>query len=204
MSDAPDTAAELPADDEPARRRVAPYIALVVAIVLAGLFVVLASGKSGSDDKAGVIDSPLLDRPAPSVRGTTIDGEPFDLSRRKGSWVVINVFNSDCAPCKAEHVELLTFVSQQSTLGVLGAEMYTIAQPPDTEETARAFFAERGGDWPVLLDEDGTLSVAFGVAQVPETFIVDPDGYVRVRWAGPIDAVTLAALVQQERLAYSG
>ena len=83
MSDAPDTAAELPADDEPARRRVAPYIALVVAVVLAGLFVVLANGKSGSDDKAGVIDSPLLDRPAPSVVGVTTGGHPFATWRHR-------------------------------------------------------------------------------------------------------------------------
>ena len=184
-------------------RRVAPFIALAVAVVLAGLFVVLANGKSGSDDKAGVIDSPLLNQPAPSVRGTTVDGQQFDLSRRKGSWVVINIFNSDCAPCKAEHADLRMFVSQQSTLGANGAELYTIAQG-DTKEKVEAFFAERGGEWPVLLDEDGTISVAFGAAQVPETFIIDPDGYVRVRWAGPIDAVTLASLVQQVRLAYYG
>lgn len=189
--------------DAIARRRVAPYIALAVAVVLAGLFVVLANGKAGTDDKAGIVDSPLLDRPAPSVKGVTTAGQPLDLSRRKGSWVVVNIFNSDCAPCKAEHADLRMFVSQQSTLGALGAELYTIAQG-DTKEKVDAFFAERGGDWPVLLDEDGTISVAFGVAQVPETFIIDPDGYVRLRWAGPIDAVTLAALVQQERLAYAG
>jgi len=201
MSDAVDTVDD--AGDEPARRRVAPFIALAVAVVLAGLFVVLANGKSGSDDKSGVVDSPLLNKPAPSVKGVSTAGQQLDLSRRKGSWVVVNVFNSDCAPCKAEHVELRLFVSQQSTLGPNGAELYTIAQG-DTKEKVDAFFAERGGDWPVLLDEDGTLSVAFGVAQVPETFIIDPDGYVRLRWAGPIDAVTLAALVQQQRLAYYG
>lgn len=189
--------------DALARRRVAPYIALAVAVVLAGLFVVLANGKAGTDDTAGIVDSPLLDRPAPSVKGVTTAGQQLDLSRRKGSWVVVNIFNSDCAPCKAEHADLRMFVSQQSTLGALGAELYTIAQG-DTKEKVDAFFAERGGDWPVLLDEDGTISVAFGVAQVPETFIIDPDGYVRLRWAGPIDAVTLAALVQQERLAYAG
>ncbi len=146
--------------DALARRRVAPYIALAVAVVLAGLFVVLANGKAGTDDTAGIVDSPLLDRPAPSVKGVTTAGQQLDLSRRKGSWVVVNIFNSDCAPCKAEHADLRMFVSQQSTLGALGAELYTIAQG-DTKEKVDAFFAERGGDWPVLLDEDGTISVAW-------------------------------------------
>ena len=203
MSDATDPAAEAMIDAAPRRRPVAPFVALAVAAVLGGLFWVLASSDSGTDDKVGLVASPLLDRPAPSVRGTTADGEVFDLSRRKGSWVVVNIFNSDCVPCKAEHPELLAFVAQQSTLPPeLAAELYTVAQPPDTVESVNAFFAERGGDWPVVIDEDGTLTVAFGVAQVPETFIIDPDGFVRVRWAGAIDAITLANLVQQERNAY--
>ena len=67
----------------------------------------------------------------------------------------------------------------------------------------RAFFDKREGDWPVVRDDDGGINVSFGVAQVPETFIIDPDGVVRMRWAGPIDAETLASLVQQEREAYA-
>ena len=36
---------------------------------------------------------------------TTLDDESFDLARRKGSWVVLNFFNSTCVPCVAEHPE---------------------------------------------------------------------------------------------------
>ena len=185
----------------PSRRRIAPIIALVVAAVLGGLFWVLAASKSGVDDKAGLVASPLIDRPAPAVRSTTVDDEVFDLARRKGSWVVVNFFNSDCVPCKAEHPELLKFVQQQATFPE-GAEFYTFVQPPNSDADIRAFFAVRGGDWPVIRDDDGRINVAFGVAQVPETFIIDPDGVVRVRWAGEIDAVTLSQLVQQQRDLY--
>ena len=34
----------------------------------------------------------------------------------------------------------------------------------------------------ILLDDDGAINVDFGVAQVPETFIIDPNGVVRLRW----------------------
>ena len=184
-----------------ARRRYAPIIALVVAAVLGGLFWVLATSDSGPTDKAGVIDSPQVGRPAPSVRGETLDGEPFDLSRRKGSWVVLNFFWSGCLPCKAEHPQLVEFVAQQATFAD-GAEFYTIAQDIDKVADIRDFFAQRGGDWPVLRDENGAIFVSFGVAQVPETFIIDPNGIVRVRWAGEIDAITLSQLVQQQRLLF--
>ena len=185
----------------PSRRRVAPFIVLGVAAVLAGLFWILAASKSGTDDKVGLVDSPLIGRPAPSVRSTTIDDEPFDLARRKGSWVVINFFNSTCVPCIAEHPDLMAFVAQQATFAD-GAEFYSFVQPPNSDDDIHAFFAERGGDWPVIRDDDGRLNVAFGVAQVPETFIIDPSGVVRVRWAGQIDAVTLSQLVQQQRDLY--
>ena len=190
-------------DSEVNRRRVAPMIVLVVAAVLGGLFWVLAASDSGSPSEVGLIDSPLIGRPAPAVRSTTIDDEPFDLARRKGSWVVVNFFNSTCVPCKAEHPALLEFVAQQATFDD-GAEFYTFVQPPDNDDDIRAFFAQRGGDWPVVRDDDGRINVAFGVSQVPETFVIDPDGVVRVRWAGEIDANTLSLLVQQQRATYGG
>ena len=183
------------------RRRIAPIIVLVVAAVLGGLFWVLAASDSGSPDEVGLVDSPLIGRAAPSVRSTTIDDESFDLARRKGSWVVINFFNSTCVPCKAEHPALVEFVAQQATFDD-GAEFFTFVQPPDDDDDIRAFFAERGGNWPVVRDDDGRINVAFGVSQVPETFIIDPDGVVRVRWAGEINADILSQLVQQQRAAY--
>jgi len=180
---------------------VAPFIVLAVAAVIGGLFWILAASKSGTDDKVGLVESPLIDKPAPSVRSTTIEDEPFDLARRKGSWVVVNFFNSSCVPCIAEHGDLMAFVDQQATFAD-GAEFYSFVQPPNSDEDIRAFFDERGGDWPVIRDDDGAINVAFGVAQVPETFIIDPSGVVRVRWAGQIDAVTLSQLVQQQRDLY--
>ena len=36
-------------------------------------------------------------------------------------------------------------------------------------DDARAFFADRGGDWPVIDDPENSIGVAYGVAQVPET-----------------------------------
>ena len=92
-----------PAASEVPSRRLAPFVALAVALVLAGLFVVLAGSDGGGGDS---VESFLIGRPAPSVVSTTLDDEPFDLSRRKGSWVVINFFDPSCVPCVAEHPEL--------------------------------------------------------------------------------------------------
>jgi cytochrome c biogenesis protein CcmG/thiol:disulfide interchange protein DsbE len=185
-------------------RRIAPFVVLAVAVVMAALFFVLASGTSGPDDEVGIIDSPLLGRAAPTVRSTTLDEEQFDLARRKGSWVVINFFNSTCAPCRAEHPALVEFAEQQKAFGADGAELYTMLQINDDIDDVKQFFLTRGGDWPIVRDDEGTTNVAFGVALVPETFIIAPDGTVVLRWAGQIDADTLSRLVQQQREMYAG
>jgi cytochrome c biogenesis protein CcmG/thiol:disulfide interchange protein DsbE len=180
---------------EVARRpKLAPVVTLAVAAVMAGLLWVLASG---GDDSTSA-SSFLIGRSAPAVVTETIDGEPFDLSRRKGSWVVLNFFQSSCAPCKAEHPELLTFVDQQRSLPG-GAEFYTIVFDERSLDDVRRFFAERGGDWPILLDEQGSISVSFGVPKVPETWIIDPNGVVMRRYAGMVAADQLAGDLQQLR-----
>jgi len=186
----------------PARRRVAPFVVLGVVVVMAAFVVMLATSSGGPADKVGIVDSPLLGRVAPTVRSTTLDGTPFDLARRKGSWVVINFFNSTCGPCRAEHPELVKFAEQQQSFGTDGAELYTMLQINNDIDAVKKFFTANGGDWPIVRDDEGTTNVAFGVALVPETFIIDPDGVVVLRWAGETDADTLSRLVQQQRDIY--
>ncbi|MDQ3739132.1 MAG: TlpA family protein disulfide reductase [Actinomycetota bacterium] len=177
------------------RRRVAPFVALAVAIVAGALFYVLAGADSAPNETA---ETPLLDHPAPVAIGTLADGNSFDLSQRKGSWVVVNFFQSSCAPCKAEHPELVDFVAQQRTLGADGAEFVTVVYDDD-QASVEGFFAAEGGDWPIVYDEDGSIAVAFGVAKVPETWIIDPNGVVRGRIISRTEADFLAAQLQRLR-----
>jgi cytochrome c biogenesis protein CcmG, thiol:disulfide interchange protein DsbE len=178
-------------------RRVAPFISLAVALVLAALFIVLAKGKA---EKPDVVSSFLIDKPAPAVVSSTLDGTTFDLSRRKGSWVVLNFFQSTCLPCKAEHPELVAFAAQQAGIAD-GAELYTIIKDDSTAAVTK-WFADRGGSWPIVRDDDGSISTAFGVAKVPETWIIDPSGIVARRYGEPITADFLANALQLLRQAY--
>ena len=161
------------------RRRVAPIIASVVGALLVAFLWVLVTAEPNTADDA---DSPLLGQPAPSVVTTTLDDEEFVLANRKGSWVIFNFFNSTCVPCIAEHPELVAFNKRES-LAANPAETYTVIND-DNDESVRAFFAKNGGDWQKIRDSDGAISVAFGVAKVPETWVIDPNGYVRLRIAG--------------------
>jgi cytochrome c biogenesis protein CcmG, thiol:disulfide interchange protein DsbE len=161
------------------QKRVAPIIASVVGALLVAFLWVLVTAEPNTADDA---DSPLLGQPAPSVVTTTLNDEEFVLANRKGSWVIFNFFNSTCVPCIAEHPELVAFNEREAT-AANPAEMYTVIND-DNDESVRAFFLKNGGDWQKIRDSDGAISVGFGVAKVPETWVIDPNGYVRLRIAG--------------------
>lgn len=188
-------ATDPPSDHPRRRRRVAPIIAGVIALVMVGLLVVLAGADSSRTESA---DSPLIGRPAPEATGTLDDGTSFDLSRRKGSWVVLNFFDPTCIPCIQEHPELVTFADDQATLGADGAELYSVITRGEQPEID-AFFDENGGDWPAIYSDADEIPVAFGVSQVPETWIIDPRGVVQLRLISKITAEQLNTILQQYR-----
>lgn len=175
-----------------APRRRSPWIAGAVGVILAAFLVVLALAEPGESDEAS---SPLLGKPAPTVVSTVIDGGTFDLARRKGSWVVLNFFNSTCIPCIREHPELVAFARRQTTSDN-PVELYTIVND-DSDVAVRAFFTANGGDWPKVRDDDGAIAVAFGVAKVPETWVIDPNGWVRLRVLGELTEGFLEARIAE-------
>jgi cytochrome c biogenesis protein CcmG/thiol:disulfide interchange protein DsbE len=197
MADVPDGGDRSSGGD----RRVAPLVVGAIAVLMVGLFVVFIGAVTGDSDGGASADSPLIGRPAPEATGTLSDGTSFDLSRRKGSWVVLNFFDPTCVPCIREHPELVTFSEDQATLGTDGAELYSVINSGDQDEI-EAFFADNGGDWPAIYSDD-QIPVAFGVAQVPETWIIDPSGVVQLRLISEVTAEQLNSILRQYREQYS-
>ena len=173
------------------RRHPARVAALAVAVVLAAFVVVAAVVKGGTKDTAA---TPLLGQPAPVVQTTTIDGQPFDLATRRGSWVVLNFFASWCDPCKQEAPELVRFSAAQEAQGPGGAELVGVVYN-DAEDSIRRFLDDWGDGFDhVVLDADGRSAIGYGVVKIPETWIVDPDGIVRARMISAVSAETLTEL----------
>jgi cytochrome c biogenesis protein CcmG/thiol:disulfide interchange protein DsbE len=132
--------------------------------------------------------SPLIGELAPAAAGTTIDGEEVSIDDHRGRWVMLNFFASWCIPCLEEHPELNAFDVAHRAEGDAVLMSVTF---DDKAKTAREFFDDHGGEWPVIDDPDNSIGVAYGVAQVPETFVIAPNGVVVQRFAG---AVTRAEL----------
>ena len=174
------TELEGPAEATRGGPRTALVASVVIAVLVAILVAVLATRDSSNQRST---HSPLLGQVAPTIEGPTIDGGKVSAGEHRGRWVVLNFFASWCTPCLQEHPQLNAFDLAHRAKG--DAVLISVTFD-DSAEDARAFFEERGGDWPVIDDPDNSIGVAFGVAQVPETFVISPDGVVVQRFAGPV------------------
>ena len=170
--------------------RSSALITATVGIVLAALVILLATRSPSSERKT---ESALLGRLAPATAGTTLDGDSISIDDLRGRWVFVNFFASWCTPCRVEHPELQRFDEEHRRLG--DAVLISVTFDNDAAD-ARAFFAQRGGEWPVIDDPDNAIGVAYGVAQVPETFVIAPDGTVVQRFAGAVTQAGLDAVIE--------
>ena len=58
----------------------------------------------------------------------------------------------------------------------------------DKPENARAFLSELGNPFGKIdQDQEGRVSIDWGVTGVPETFVIDGKGIIKVHYAGPLD-----------------
>ena len=171
------------------RRRVGPWIAGAVLVVLAAFIGVLATG---GDD--GAVRAGLVGRQAPGIAGGTIDGDEYDLTEHRGEFVVVNFFATWCVPCIREHPELVEFEERHRESGDASVVSVVFDSRP---AQVRDFFAENGGEWPVVIDPDGRTSLEYGVARVPESYLLGPDGTVLTKIEGGVTAEALDDLLEQ-------
>ena len=195
MSEPPDTdGAGAPAFAPlPRRRRTAAWLATALGVALIALVIVLARSEPATTRAA---DSPLLGKQVPNVRATTIDGSQFDLNDELGEWVVVNFFATWCVPCRTEHPELASWFERHEAIG--DATVVAVVYDDDTS-AVRRFRDEAGGDWPMLVDRNGAIAVDFGVAGVPESYLISPEGVIVSKIVGGIFDSELEELLQRAK-----
>jgi peroxiredoxin len=129
-------------------------------------------------------------RAAPDFKLQGLNGESLTLSGFRGSFVLINFWASWCSPCRGETPDLQRFFerSKERGLVVLGVNQ----QEPAA--TARRFLDEFAVTYPIALDRDGQVSVAYRTPGLPVSVLVDPQGVVRRIYRGRVTEADLAAL----------
>ena len=166
-----------------ARRFLLYALPAVAVLALAAMFAGRLATLDGGTD---VPPSARLDQAMPPLRLEALHpGKPgLDTEALRGAPYVLNVWAEWCGPCKIEHPQLLALAHEG--IAVYGVNF------KDRLDRARAFLAERGDPFRAVgTDRDGKAGIELGIFGVPETFVVDRDGIIRHRHAGPLRAEDL-------------
>jgi thiol-disulfide isomerase/thioredoxin len=123
---------------------------------------------------------------APTLKFKNPDGGQFDLTKFKGSPVLVNLWASWCAPCIKELPTLQELEGNQAKEGKLG--IIAVSQDMAPQGSVDAFLGERDiGRFAAYHDPDMALSSALGVQILPTTILYDAQGNELWRYVGDLD-----------------
>lgn len=171
-----------PPADVQHRRRVGLTGALAAtALAATGCF----GGANATDAFAvnGLVAPAAQRHVTPHLAGTTLTGQHLDTSAWRGHVIVVNVWGSWCAPCRAEAPELARVAAKTAPEGVrfLGIDVR------DDRASAIGFEAQFHIRYPSLFDPASSQLLRFkslvGPA-VPFTYVIDRQGRVAARFVG--------------------
>ena len=170
-----------------------PLIGFVVLVVL------LAVGLTLNPRD---VPSPLVGKPAPTFALPRL-GEldrTFSPDEMKGKVWLLNVWASWCVSCRQEH-PILVEIAKNKAITLVGLNYKEVRGDGSFDmdkisaESEKSMAVERASAWlkrhgdPYalsVLNLDGRVGIDYGVYGVPETYVIDKAGVIRLKYTGPI------------------
>ena len=128
------------------------------------------------------IPSPLIGKPTPTFNLPEVSDPSKTLTPEsfRGRVVLLNVWASWCVSCRQEHPVLLE-LAQRQEVPIFGLNY------KDQLTAARDWLSKFGNPYEASgFDQDGRVGIDLGVYGVPETFVIDKKGLIRMKHTGPV------------------
>ena len=154
-------------------------LVLAPPLLFAGLAAMFYIGMQREDPDA--LPSARAGQPAPAVALQPLGDDPLltDEVLAEGGAKLVNFWASWCGPCRAEHPFLVELAEE-------GVPIHGINYKDDPAN-ALAFLEELGSPYVANgADPTGRTGLEWGLYGVPETYVIDADGTVVLRFAGPV------------------
>ena len=153
------------------------------------------------------VPSPLVGKPAPAFTLPVLAAPETSLSPKdmQGKVWLLNVWASWCVSCRAEHPVLVEF-SKKVDVPLIGLNYKEVRGDgefdmgkisPDEErklafQRANQWLSQHGDPYKLtVMDLDGRVGIDYGVYGVPETYVIDKAGVIRMKHTGPISPEVL-------------
>ncbi|MBL8413710.1 MAG: DsbE family thiol:disulfide interchange protein [Propionivibrio sp.] len=148
------------------------------------------------------VPSPLVGKPAPLFSLARLDAPEQNFSPQDmlGKVWLLNVWSTWCVSCRQEHPVLVDMVkNNRVTLvglnykevrgdgGLDADKLDAAAERKLALERSNAWLKQHGNPYRLsVLDLDGRVGIDYGVYGVPETYLIDKAGIIRMKHTGPI------------------
>ena len=148
------------------------------------------------------VPSPLVGKPAPAFTLAQLAEPDKTLSPKdlQGKVWLLNVWSSWCVSCRQEHPVLVEFsqkvdvpligLNYKEVRGDGGFDMSKMSAEDEKKlawERARSWLSQHGNPYRLtVMDLDGRVGIDYGDYGVPETYVIDKAGIIRLKHTGPI------------------
>jgi len=157
-------------------------ISKIIIFIFVGFFLLifwLGLKKDNNYDTKNIIGNKIDSFQLSSIYSNKFISEEI---LKENKFTLINFFASWCAPCRAEHEYLLNLSNNSKDIKILGINF------KDKKNNAISFLNELGDPYDsVGYDNDGKISISFGIYGIPESILVDQNLIVIKKIIGPID-----------------
>ena len=148
------------------------------------------------------VPSPLVGKPAPVFSLPRIDApeKPFSPADMLGQVWLLNVWATWCVSCRQEH-PVLVDIARSHSIPLIGLNYKEVRGDGELDadklsaDAEQALAIKRASGWlkrhgnPYqlsVLDLDGRVGIDYGVYGVPETYVIDKVGVIRLKHTGPL------------------
>ena len=128
---------------------------------------------------------------APSFSVTTMDGSTVNVDEYRGKVVLLNVWATWCGPCVEEMPSMQRLYEALDSTDFEILAVSIDAGLGDVDAGGRpggdigAFAAQLGLTFPILHNPAGDIQRAYQTTGVPESFVIDREGTIQKKIAGP-------------------
>ena len=153
-----------------------------VAVLAVGISKVVQHTGGKTERAAGAVEADQLDgAPAPVFTLPARGGGNVDLVSLHGKPVLVNFWATWCPPCR-EEMPSLTKLAQQFDPGTFEVVAVSV---DEGWEPINQFLAQPKTPFRVALDEGAKISRTYGTTKFPESYLLDKDGKLRLKFVGP-------------------
>jgi thiol-disulfide isomerase/thioredoxin len=117
---------------------------------------------------------------APAFQLNDLNGKPVSLAEAKGKIVLLNFWATWCGPCRAEIPDLVDLQKRYADK----FEIIALATDEDDPDEVRRFVLQSGINYRVAISSDAVRRDYGGIAALPTSFVIDPEGRIVQKHVG--------------------